>query len=90
MLCAVNASGAEARFRSALQIAETRGLKLFSLRAASDLAHLVQTQGRGREAQGILNPIYEWFTEGFDYPDLVRAKDIQSAIAATCTPSRVQ
>lgn len=79
-----NIAGAEAQFRGALQIAERRGLKLFSLRAASDLALLLQTQSGGREeALRILNPVYAWFTEGFDFPDLRHARDVQSGIAAS-------
>jgi len=27
----------------------------------------------------VLQPVYDWFTEGFDYPDLVRAKALLDA-----------
>ena len=38
------------------------------------LSRLWQRQGKGREAHELLAPIYGWFTEGFDTPDLREAK----------------
>jgi hypothetical protein len=38
------------------------------------LAHLWQRQGRAEEARQILRQIYDWFTEGFDTPDLKEAR----------------
>jgi class 3 adenylate cyclase/tetratricopeptide (TPR) repeat protein len=67
-------AGAIDRYRRAIEVAEGQGAKLYSLRAATDLAAIYRSQGRSREAGAVLRPIYEWFTEGFDYPDLVRAK----------------
>ena len=69
-----DAVAAEERYRRALEVAERQGAKLFSLRAAVDLARLINGQGRGTEARASLKPVYDWFTEGFDYPDLMRAK----------------
>ncbi len=65
---------AESSYRRALEVAERQGAKLFSLRAAVDLALLANAQGRRVEAMASLQPIYKWFTEGFDFPDLIRAK----------------
>ena len=31
-------------------------------------------RGRVKEARELLNPAYDWFTEGFDTPDLKEAK----------------
>lgn len=62
-------------YREAIEIAERQGAKLFSLRAATDLTRLRQSNGGRAEAEdSLLRPIYERFTEGFDYPDLVRAR----------------
>ena len=44
------------------------------LRAARDLARLLAEQGERRQAYDLLAPIYGWFTEGFDTPDLIEAK----------------
>jgi hypothetical protein len=34
------------------------------------LSRLWQQQDQGAEARELLAPIYDWFTEGFDTPDL--------------------
>ena len=44
------------------------------LRAATSLARLWGEQGRRGEARELLAPLYGWFTEGFDTPDLKEAK----------------
>jgi predicted ATPase len=38
------------------------------------LVRLRCDQGRPAEARDLLAPIYGWFTEGFDTPDLKEAK----------------
>ncbi|PSL81146.1 adenylate cyclase [Variovorax sp. WS11] len=69
-------AGAEARYREAIAIAEARGLKLFALRAARDLANLWQRQGKGTEARQVLQPLHAWFTEGFGFSELREAKAV--------------
>ena len=71
---------AEAGYRRALDVAEQQGAKLFSLRAAVDLSRLLQLQCRTLEAHSVLGPIYGWFTEGFEFPDLLRAKAALDAV----------
>ena len=44
------------------------------LRAAASFARLRRDQGRYTEGRDLLAPIYGWFTEGFDTPDLKEAK----------------
>jgi predicted ATPase len=46
------------------------------LRAALSLSRLWQRQGKRDEAREQLAPIYDWFTEGFDTPDLQEAKGL--------------
>lgn len=65
---------AEELYRRALSIAEEQGAKLWELCAAVSLARLRRDQGRRAEARELLAPIYSWFTEGFDTPDLKEAK----------------
>ena len=65
---------AEELYRKALSIAGEQGAKLWELRAAASLARLRCDQGRRTEARELLAPVYGWFTEGFDTPDLVEAK----------------
>jgi predicted ATPase len=44
------------------------------LRATTSLARLLAKQGKGGDARAMLSEIYNWFTEGFDTPDLKDAK----------------
>ena len=65
---------AAAAYGNAIEIAEKQGALLFALRAATLLAQFLQSHGRAGEADAVLRPIYARFTEGFDWPDLVRAR----------------
>lgn len=65
---------AEQYLRQAIQIAQTQSAKLFELRSTISLAQLLAQQGRRVEAGGLLAPIYEWFTEGYETPDLKKAR----------------
>ena len=65
---------AEACFRQALAIARQQQAKSWELRAAMRLARLWQQQGKRTEAYALLAPLYGWFTEGFDTPDLQEAQ----------------
>ena len=69
-----DSESAEELYRRALSIAEEQGAKLWELCAAVSLARLRRDQGRRAEARELLAPIYSWFTEGFDTPDLKEAK----------------
>jgi predicted ATPase len=68
------AEAAEELYRKALGIAQEQEAKLWELRAAVSLARLRRDQGRRSEARELLAPVYGWFTEGFDTPDLREAK----------------
>jgi len=65
---------AERHFLAALDEAKARDAKSFELRAATSLARLWRAQGRHRDAEQLLRPIYEWFTEGLDTADLIAAR----------------
>ena len=65
---------AEQLYRKALGIALEQEAKLWELRAAASLARLRRDQGRRAEGRDLLAPVYGWFTEGFDTPDLKEAK----------------
>jgi TOMM system kinase/cyclase fusion protein len=69
-----SAAEAEACFQQALAIARRQEAKSLELRAAMSLARLWQRQDKRAEAHELLAPIYGWFTEGFDTPDLQEAK----------------
>ena len=65
---------AEQSYRNAIEIACQQQAKSWELRACRSLAHLLSRQGRTIEARGLLQPVYRWFTEGFDTADLKDAK----------------
>ena len=76
-----NQAGAEAVFHEAIRIARTQEAKWFELRAACSLARLWQSQGKRKEALDLLKPVYDWFTEGFDTKDLIKAKALLEELA---------
>jgi len=63
-------------------IAGEQEAKLWELRAAVSLARLRRDQGRRAEARDLVAPIYGWFTEGFDTPDLKEAKALLERLDA--------
>jgi predicted ATPase len=72
-----NSEAAEELYRKALSIAREQEATLWELPAAMSLARLHRDQGRHAEARDLLAPIYGWFTEGFDTPDLKEAKALR-------------
>jgi tetratricopeptide (TPR) repeat protein len=66
----------EASLQHAIRIAQAQEAKSLELRAARDLARLWGEQGRRTEAYDLVAPVYSWFTEGFDTPDLKEAKTL--------------
>ena len=71
---------AEANLREALGYAVRQQAKSFELRAATSLAGLLHSAGRRDDARAALAPIYDWFTEGHNTADLVRARTLLSEI----------
>jgi predicted ATPase len=74
-------TAAESLFEEAIEIAQRQEAKLWELRAAASLARLRCDQGRKAEARDLLAPVYGWFTEGFDTPDLKEAKALLDELA---------
>jgi predicted ATPase len=72
---------AEACFLRAIAIARTQQAKSLELRAMLSLARLWCNQGKHDEARDLLAPVYSWFTEGFDTPDLKEAKALLDQLA---------
>jgi predicted ATPase len=75
--CALYQAGeaerAEATFKEALSVAREQCAKSWELLAATSYGELMNMQGRKREALSLLQPIYDWFTEGHDTRDLREA-----------------
>ena len=72
---------AQACFQQAIAVARRQQAKSWELRAAMSLSRLWQRQGQCAAARELLAPIYGWFTEGFDTPDLQEAKALLTEIA---------
>jgi len=78
-----NVEEAEAFFCQALQLAHEQEAKTLELRAAMSLARMWQRQGRLVEARKSLTHVYDWFTEGFDTPDLIEAQALLESFPHT-------
>jgi predicted ATPase len=72
---------AAACFQQALDVARRQQARSLELRAAMSLSCLWQRQGKFTKARELLAPLYGWFTEGFDTPDLQDARALLEALA---------
>jgi predicted ATPase len=70
----------QSALEEALRLARQRQAKAYELRTATSLARLWRDQGRRAEARDLLAPVYGWFTEGFDTPDLTEARTLLSEL----------
>ncbi len=67
---------AEDCFRRGLEVARRQQAKSWELRLGTSLANLLEKQGRGGEARQLLQPLYDWFTEGRETADLRTARAV--------------
>jgi tetratricopeptide (TPR) repeat protein len=75
-----NSNDAEELYLQALELARSQGAKWWELRAARDCARVMHAQGRFRAARELLGPVYDWFREGLDLPDLQEARALLRAL----------
>ena len=80
-ISATNTGKAEVCFNKALAISRKQGAKSLELRATISMTRLWLGQGKRDEAQRLLEEIYNWFTEGFDTPDLKLAAKLLDSFA---------
>ena len=71
---------AEGEFRKAIAYACDQQAKSFELRAAIALANLLASTGRRPDAQAVLRPVYDWFSEGHGTADLAAARAALDAL----------
>ena len=64
----------ENTLRESMAVAQAHKARSWELRSAVDLARLLQSLDRRDEGCRCLTPVYEWFNEGFESPDLVEAE----------------
>jgi len=74
--------GAERSYLASLDWARRQQAKMWELRTSTSLARLWQSQDRRQEAYELLVPVYDWFTEGFDSPDLLEARALLNELAS--------
>ena len=77
---AERARAAEAHYEKAIALAQHQQAKSWELRATLSLARLWIHRGRITEAHERLAPLYAWFTEGFDTPDLQAAAALMNQL----------
>ncbi len=82
LLAGCGDAAAEAQFGDAIRSARHQEAKLFELRASVGLARLWVRQGKLAEARDLLAPAFAWFTEGFDMPDLQKARELLVTLGA--------
>jgi hypothetical protein len=64
-----DAAAAERAYRESLAVAQSQSARWLELRTARGFATFLLGAGRPAEARAVLQPIVEWFTEGFDTLD---------------------
>ena len=79
-------SEAEHWLREAIALSRQQEAKLFELRSAVSLCRLLDGPRREAALRDVLEPVYEWFEEGSDAPDLEDAR----ALLAGRADSRVE
>ncbi len=77
-----SACDGEASLRRALEVSRNQHAKLFELRAAMSLAHHWRSLGKVGEAGELVAPVYRWFREGLNTPELITAKTLLEERAA--------
>jgi adenylate cyclase len=81
LLVGGNETEAETCFQNAIEIAKKQKAKSWELRATMSLCRLLQNQGKQEQARTQLLEIYNWFTEGFETPDLIEAKSLLEVLS---------
>ena len=72
-------------YYAALLLAQELGAKTSELRAAVNLGRLWQTKGKTEDARRLIAGVYNWFTEGFETPDLRAARVLLSEFDSKIT-----
>ncbi|MFM9963039.1 MAG: protein kinase domain-containing protein [Planctomycetaceae bacterium] len=67
---------AETAFHESLAVAARQQSKMYELRTTLSLCRLWKRRGQDAEARQRLTTLCDWFTEGFDMPDLKAAKEL--------------
>jgi tetratricopeptide (TPR) repeat protein len=71
-----NLNEVENEYREAISVSQQFGSIMQELRAVTRLGRLLQSRGRSDEAHGLLAPLFQKFSEGFDTHDMREAKTL--------------
>jgi TOMM system kinase/cyclase fusion protein len=80
--------GYETLLRQAIRIAQAQAARMLELRATYALCELLRDRGLAAAARELLIPLVEWFTEGFETPDIARARALLEALRQASSPLR--
>jgi class 3 adenylate cyclase/tetratricopeptide (TPR) repeat protein len=72
---------AETSLRASIDWARQQQAKSWELRSSTTLAQLLLERGHRDAAREVLEPIYNWFTEGFDTHDLKAARTLVESLS---------
>ena len=75
-------AAAQGYFERAAAAARRRGAKSLELRATGSLARFWAERGERQKAHDLLAPVYGWFTEGLDTPELKEAEALLEELAS--------
>jgi tetratricopeptide (TPR) repeat protein len=75
----------DASFQQAIEIARRQNTKSLELRACTSLGRLWQESGQSAEALALLRPVFDWFGEGRDTPDLTAARALLAELESPTT-----
>jgi hypothetical protein len=76
-----DAAAAERAYRESLAVAQSQSARWLELRTARGFATFLLGAGRSAEARAVLQPIVEWFTEGFDTLDYAYSDALLKTLA---------
>jgi DNA-binding SARP family transcriptional activator/predicted ATPase len=79
----VDVADVEEAFVRAVEVARSQQARSLELRATMSLARLWIAQKRTDDARCWLNDIFNWFTEGFETPDLQAARRLLAQLCPT-------
>jgi predicted ATPase len=71
---------AETCLRQSLELSRRQGARSWELRTATDLAKLLNAQGRSGDARMLLQPLFDRFTEGRETADLQTAERLLASL----------
>ena len=77
----VQAQVARRRVRRVVEIAQAQHAKMLERLAAVSLGRLLRQRGEREDARRLVEGVYGWFTEGFESPDLIRARTLLAELA---------